>query len=530
MREPRLLWIALLLFGVSVQDGLAREYTRLPVPGGIGDGPGEAVLRGEVVYSPKGDLLAVGSTAGIWLYDPRAGRLKARLDAGHVLSVAFAPDGGTLAAGSGRAVQLWEVGTEHLAATLEGHTGVVRSVAYSPDGGTLASGGGDRTIRLWEVGTGGLRATLRGHAGEVESVAFSPDGESLASGGGDYTIRLWDVETGQERAALEGHTGWIESVAFSPGGGILASGGWDGTIRLWDAATGEPRARMEEHGRYGLTGWVWSLAFGPRGEILASGHDHGVRLWDVETGRLRSTLALDDHRSWVSAVAVSPDGRTLASGSRSPYQTVLLWGISPSIEVEARVTGGMGAGLTVEFSRSISGRRASYTWNAPTDPAGRLHLTLYPGVTGLYQARALTAAGEVAGRWYSIPINRYGRQLLELAPGGGTRAALIGGTAAKAAAPAGSAASELYPSAPNPFNAGTVLSYLLAEPGPVRLAIYNLMGQRVRTFVDQVQAAGLYQVSWNGRDDLGSAVAAGVYLARLEHPGGVQTRRLIHLK
>ena len=361
-------------------------------------------------------------------------------------------------------------------------------------------------------------------------MAFSPDGETLASGGGDRTIRLWDVETGQERAALEGHTGRIESVAFSPGGGILASGGWDGTIRLWDAATGEPRARMEEPGRYGLTGWVWSLAFDPDGEILASGHDHGVRVWDVEAGRLRSTLALDDHRSWVSAVAISPDGGTLASGSRSPYQTVLLWGISPSIEVEARVTGGAGGGLTVEFSRSISGRRASYTWNAPTDSAGLLHLTLFPGVTGLYQARALTAAGEVAGRWYSIPINSYGRQVLELAPDGGTRAALIGGAAGKAAAPAGSAASELYPNAPNPFNGSTVLSYLLAEPGPVRLAIYNLMGQRVRTFVDQVQTAGLYQVSWKGRDQRGAAVAAGVYLARFSHPGGVQTRRLIYLQ
>ena len=522
--------IALLLLGLSVQDGLAQEYIRLPLPEGIQGRSGEPILTGDLVYSPDGAWLAVAGSAGIWLYDTRAGRLRAHLDAGHVLSVAFAPDGRTLAAGSGRAVQLWEVGTGQLEATLEGHTGVVRSVAYSPDGETLASGGGDHEIRLWEVGTASPGATLRGHSGEVGSVAFSPDGETLASGGGDYTVRMWDVETGQERAVLEGHAGWIESVAFSPDGGILASGGWDGTIRLWDAATGEPRATMEEPGRYGLTGWVWSLAFAPDGDILASGHDHGVRLWDVEAGQLRSTLALDDHRSWVSAVAVSPDGRTLASGSRSPYQTVLLWGIWPSIEVEARVTGGLGGGLTVEFSRSISGRRARYTWNAPTDSAGRLHLTLYPGVTGLYQARALTATGVVADRWYSIPVNSYGRQSLELAPGGDTRAALTGGASGKAAATAGSAVSELYPNAPNPFNAGTAIAYRLSDPGPVRLAIYNLMGQPVRTLVDRVQTAGMYQVPWNGRDDLGSAVAAGIYLARLDYPGGVQTRRLICLK
>ena len=88
----------------------------------------------------------------------------------------------------------------------------------------------------------------------------------------------------------------------------------------------------------------------------------------------------------------------------------------------------------------------------------------------------------------------------------------------------------LAPNVPNPFNPSTVISYRLATPGAVRLEIYNLLGQSMRTLVDQVQAAGAYRVRWDARDGRGAAVAAGVYLVRLHYPGGVQTKRLLYLK
>ena len=93
-----------------------------------------------------------------------------------------------------------------------------------------------------------------------------------------------------------------------------------------------------------------------------------------------------------------------------------------------------------------------------------------------------------------------------------------------------SVASGLYPNVPNPFNASTQITYRLAAPGPVRLEIYNVLGQLVHTLVDEFQAAGSYQVHWDARDQWGVPVAAGVYLSRLRYPGGVQTRRLLLLK
>ena len=90
--------------------------------------------------------------------------------------------------------------------------------------------------------------------------------------------------------------------------------------------------------------------------------------------------------------------------------------------------------------------------------------------------------------------------------------------------------SRLEPNFPNPFNSTTQIPYRLAASGPVRLEIYNALGQPVRTLLYRFQDAGAYQVPWNARDQRGAAVAAGVYLVRLHHPSGVQTRRLLLLK
>ena len=88
----------------------------------------------------------------------------------------------------------------------------------------------------------------------------------------------------------------------------------------------------------------------------------------------------------------------------------------------------------------------------------------------------------------------------------------------------------LYPNFPNPFNPGTNIGFFLAEAAPVRLQVFDLAGQQVRTLVSSQLPGGGHKVFWDGRDAAGSLVSSGVYFVRLEVGRARQVRRMTLLK
>ncbi|MEM7130268.1 MAG: NB-ARC domain-containing protein [Chloroflexota bacterium] len=207
--------------------------------------------------------------------------------------------------------------------------GNVLSVAYSPDGHSIATGGVDQTIRLWDVHNGVEVHQLRGHAAWVTAVAFSMDGQWLVSGSVDQTIRLWDVRQSVEIARFEGHTEWVTSVAFSPDGSQIVSGGDDKTVRLWGVHEGVELRRFQGHAE-----WVWCVAFSPDGHSIVSGsEDQTICLWDLHKpiSAAENDPLVDaapayqarGHAARVRSVAFSPDGSQFISGSED--QTIRLW-------------------------------------------------------------------------------------------------------------------------------------------------------------------------------------------------------------
>jgi flagellar hook assembly protein FlgD len=83
---------------------------------------------------------------------------------------------------------------------------------------------------------------------------------------------------------------------------------------------------------------------------------------------------------------------------------------------------------------------------------------------------------------------------------------------------------------PNPFNPETVIKYALPEDCHVELSIYNILGQKVKTLVDQYQNAGYKIVHWNGRDDQGNKLASGVYFYKIKTPKYSETKKMVSLQ
>lgn len=392
-------------------------------------------------------ILVSGSSDELWIWNVATGKhqsiyidpviLKIETDGSKiyewpaVFALSFSSDGKTLATGHrDSTVRLWNIETMKVKTILKGHTDFVNSVRFSPDGKTLISGSWDKTVRVWDVTTGEHKTTLTGHTKDINSVAFSSDGRTIASNDDGNTVRLWDATTGKHKSILKGYTPHITAIAYSPDGTVIASAGADGTVRLWDTTSRKQKSMLKGHdesvndvsfspdGKILLSGsddnmlCLWNVKTGEfikkivghtdkvtsvsfNGQKIASASDDQIWIWDAATGQHERTLI--GHTGIISNIRFSPDGKILASGSRSKTayaadNSVLLWNVETGKQV-ARMDGYPQGINDLSFSpdgkvlagasRMANRRQYIYLWNTTTSelktlPIDQRIFNLYP--------------------------------------------------------------------------------------------------------------------------------------------------------
>src|SRR5262245_13822448 len=323
----------------AVEDGRVRLWD--PATGAELGPADQPIARAHACLSPDGRVLATydghwwsmyGATS-CYLSETATGKPIARCSAPglHLWFATFAPDGKTLAAyGRGwdgeelSALILFEAGTGRELRRWDGRAAPEPPFLILPDGKSLVSA--SRDVVVWDLETGRERHRMKREAVIVWFTALAPDGKLFATRDDRGIVQVWDLAAGKEVRSFKPHAdALVMGLAFAPDNTSLLTAGYDRHAILWNARTGEELRRFPSPissppGK----GWMTAAAVSPDGKSVAAGlRDNTFAVWELATGKLRSVTA--GHEAEISFIAFTPDGTRLVTASED--QTALVWDV-----------------------------------------------------------------------------------------------------------------------------------------------------------------------------------------------------------
>ncbi|KIJ64829.1 hypothetical protein HYDPIDRAFT_111454 [Hydnomerulius pinastri MD-312] len=241
---------------------------------------------------------------------------------------------------------------------------MVRAVDVSPDGKTIASGSRDKTVRVWDVETELLLHTLEGHEADVHSVHISPNSKRVASGSWDGALQVWDIKTGELAFKPIKCNGQVLHVRFSPGGDRIASAHVltaAAGIQIWNADTAQCILSIKDE--------AYSVAWSLNGEQLISGGWKHITIWDSLSGQQIRTWQAHDH--WVYSLLLSRNGSHLATCSTNDT-TAFVFNVTTGEQIAAykhnNNLNGLAYSPSGRFILAACVDKKAYLWDAPEEP------------------------------------------------------------------------------------------------------------------------------------------------------------------